>query len=149
MPVCHFCTPEEDHIGRNVVYILKVLKVCPEISAACSDYNSLLCIIGVLGTLIKYAWHTQNYGVLLTPKQVCIWSKWGNTIFGVQLTPNILQCTECLSRTPGRGNRVLTAPGRGNRVLTAPGRANGVLTGLSEWLPGVWLRHSVPLVQYI
>ena len=35
---------EEDHIGRNVVYnILKVLEVCPEISAACLDYNSLLC----------------------------------------------------------------------------------------------------------
>ena len=29
MPVCHFCTPEEDHTGRNVVYILKVLEVCP------------------------------------------------------------------------------------------------------------------------
>ena len=41
------------------------------------------------------------------------------------------------------------APGRDNRVLMAPGRANGVLTGLSEWLPGVRLRHSVPLVQYI
>ena len=42
MPVCHFCTPEEDHIGRTVVYILKVLEVCPKISAACLDYNSLL-----------------------------------------------------------------------------------------------------------
>ena len=21
VPVCHFCTPEQDHIGRNVVYI--------------------------------------------------------------------------------------------------------------------------------
>ena len=37
------CTPEEDHIGRNVVYILKVLEFCPKISAACSDYNFLLC----------------------------------------------------------------------------------------------------------
>ena len=26
---------------------------------------------------------------------------------------------------------------------------NGILTAHSEWLPGVWLRHSVPLVQYI
>jgi len=42
MPVCHFCTPE-DHTGRNVVCILKVLEVCPNIPVACSDYNSLLC----------------------------------------------------------------------------------------------------------
>ena len=28
MLVCHFCTPEEDHTGRNVVYILKVLELC-------------------------------------------------------------------------------------------------------------------------
>ena len=26
---------------------------------------------------------------------------------------------------------------------------NGVLTAHTEWLPGVQLRHSVPLVQYI
>ena len=31
------------YTGRNVVYILKVLEVCPDIPAACSDYNSLLC----------------------------------------------------------------------------------------------------------
>ena len=37
MPVCHFCTPEEDHTGRNAVYILKVLEVCPDIPAACSE----------------------------------------------------------------------------------------------------------------
>ena len=30
--------------------------------------------------------------MLLIPKQVCIWSKWGNTLFGVRLTPNFLQC---------------------------------------------------------
>ena len=36
-------TPEEDHIGRNVVYN-KILKFCPEISAASLDYNSLLLI---------------------------------------------------------------------------------------------------------
>ena len=35
-------TPEVDHTGRNVVYS-KVLEVCPDIPAACSDYNSLLC----------------------------------------------------------------------------------------------------------
>ena len=37
MPVCHFCTPEEDHTGLNVVYILKVLEVCPDTPAACLD----------------------------------------------------------------------------------------------------------------
>ena len=44
MPVCHFCTPEEDHIDRNIVYILKILEFCPEISVACLDYNFLQCL---------------------------------------------------------------------------------------------------------
>ena len=39
MPPWHACTPEEDHIGRNVVYIKSF---CPMTSAASSDYNFLL-----------------------------------------------------------------------------------------------------------
>ena len=35
--------PEEDHIDRNGVYVLKVLEFYPEISVSCLDYNFLLC----------------------------------------------------------------------------------------------------------
>ena len=54
MPVCHVCTPEEDHIGRNIVFIKDFApRPLQQVQATTSNVLNCLNNIAVIQTLLK------------------------------------------------------------------------------------------------